>query len=153
MSYDTRQNGLKRPWFGRVWLNPPYGQFGPAFVRRAVAEFKLGRIEQVIIELSVNHIANGWFSDAMQLEHAICLMRKRIAHYSPVNSVSSAKNARCSSGSASTANVSKSFSARSGKSPLWRDKKTAALSGNRARLKAALCSEPWPLPKSRKNKP
>ncbi len=75
--YDTRQNGLKRPWFGRVWLNPPYGQFGPAFVRRAVDEFKLGRIEQVIIELSVNHVANGWFSDAMQVEHAICLMRKR----------------------------------------------------------------------------
>jgi hypothetical protein len=34
---------------------------------------------------------NGWFSDAMQVEHAICLMRKRIAHYSPVNSISSAK--------------------------------------------------------------
>ena len=89
--YGTRQNGLKRPWFGRVWLNPPYGRFGPAFVRRAVDEFKLGRIEQVIIELHVNHIANGWFSDAMQVEHAICLMRNRIAHYSPVNSISSAK--------------------------------------------------------------
>ena len=24
--YDIRQNGLKRPWFGRIWLNPPFGR-------------------------------------------------------------------------------------------------------------------------------
>lgn len=24
--YDTNTDGLKMPWFGRVWLNPPYGK-------------------------------------------------------------------------------------------------------------------------------
>jgi hypothetical protein len=38
--YDIKQDGLKKPWFGRVWLNPPYGKFWPQFVRRAVEELK-----------------------------------------------------------------------------------------------------------------
>lgn len=28
--YIREQNGLSQPWFGRVWMNPPYG--GPAIV-------------------------------------------------------------------------------------------------------------------------
>lgn len=24
--YTIHDNGLRKPWFGRVWLNPPYGQ-------------------------------------------------------------------------------------------------------------------------------
>jgi DNA N-6-adenine-methyltransferase (Dam) len=48
--FDIKQDGLKQPWSsGRVWLNPPYGRFGPAFVWKAVEEFKSGRIGQAII--------------------------------------------------------------------------------------------------------
>ena len=32
--YGVKDDGLKRPWFGRVWLNPPYGNFWPKFVAR-----------------------------------------------------------------------------------------------------------------------
>jgi hypothetical protein len=39
--YSRKDDGLKRPWFGRVWLNPPYGKFWPLFVRR---DLKAGRI-------------------------------------------------------------------------------------------------------------
>jgi hypothetical protein len=37
--YTTEENGLSLPWFGRVWLNPPYGPpvvLGP-WLRRMVA--------------------------------------------------------------------------------------------------------------------
>ena len=43
--YDVKQDGLKQPWFGRVWMNSPYGRFAPPFVRKAVEEFQIGRDE------------------------------------------------------------------------------------------------------------
>ena len=34
--YTIRENGLIQPWGGRVWLNPPYGEPGVAFVQRMI---------------------------------------------------------------------------------------------------------------------
>ena len=91
--YDIKQDGLKRPWFGNIFLNPPYSRFGPPFVRKAVEEFKSARIKQAIILLNVNHIATHWFNDAMQVEHLVCLPRKRINHTSPIHITSSPTSA------------------------------------------------------------
>lgn len=33
---DDGQDGLSLPWFGRVWLNPPYGREGEPFMQRMV---------------------------------------------------------------------------------------------------------------------
>lgn len=32
--YTALDNGLRKPWFGRVWLNPPYGKECIRFMRR-----------------------------------------------------------------------------------------------------------------------
>lgn len=32
--YTLEDNGLYRPWFGRVWLNPPYGRILPVWLER-----------------------------------------------------------------------------------------------------------------------
>jgi DNA N-6-adenine-methyltransferase Dam len=32
--YSIEEDGLKRPWHGRVWLNPPYGKQAGAWVQR-----------------------------------------------------------------------------------------------------------------------
>lgn len=34
------KDGLKEPWHGRVWLNPPYGRLQRAFLRRLVEHGK-----------------------------------------------------------------------------------------------------------------
>jgi ParB family chromosome partitioning protein len=81
--FDIKQNGLKRPWFGRVWLNPPYGRFSPPFVRKAVTEFKASRVEKAIFLLKADHMTTGWFNDAMHAEYIICLPRNRINFSSP----------------------------------------------------------------------
>lgn len=31
-SYTIDDDGLAKPWFGRVWCNPPYGRFATPFV-------------------------------------------------------------------------------------------------------------------------
>jgi ParB family transcriptional regulator, chromosome partitioning protein len=88
--YSVKDDGLKQPWFGRVWLNPPYARFGPAFVHKAVAEFKAGVVEQAIVLLRSNHVTTGWFHDAMRVEFFQCTPRKRINFDSPNYVVSSA---------------------------------------------------------------
>jgi hypothetical protein len=35
--YSPSDNGLMQPWEGRVWLNPPYGPPGVAFIQKMVA--------------------------------------------------------------------------------------------------------------------
>lgn len=35
--YSPREDGLAQPWTGSVWLNPPYGPSGVAFIRKMVA--------------------------------------------------------------------------------------------------------------------
>jgi len=35
--YTVREDGLARPWFGRVWLNPPYGMDTWAWLERLAA--------------------------------------------------------------------------------------------------------------------
>lgn len=32
--YSSEQDGLKQPWEGRVWLNPPYGPTGVNFIKK-----------------------------------------------------------------------------------------------------------------------
>lgn len=58
--YTVRDNGLTRPWFGRLWMNPPYGRQGPRFVRRFVEEFTAGRVEQGVLLLGVHHTFTRW---------------------------------------------------------------------------------------------
>jgi hypothetical protein len=36
VKYDVFDDGLKKPWHGRVWLNPPYGKDTPAWIRRMI---------------------------------------------------------------------------------------------------------------------
>ena len=43
--YFTREeDGLARPWFGRVWCNPPFDAIG-AWLAKGAMEIELGRIE------------------------------------------------------------------------------------------------------------
>jgi hypothetical protein len=52
--YDEAMNGLEQPWYGRVWLNPPYGKVNnkstiALFVNKLVQEYEAGNVSQAII--------------------------------------------------------------------------------------------------------
>jgi DNA N-6-adenine-methyltransferase Dam len=81
--YCLKDDGLKQPWFGKVWLNPPYGKFWPGFVARCVGEWKAGRVEQAIILLRARHITSAVFHDSIGDDYVLCIPRSRVNFSSP----------------------------------------------------------------------
>jgi len=76
--FTREQDGLSRPWAGRVWLNPPYSQPDIAnFCTKLVTEVATGAVEQAIL-LTHNYTDTAWFHAAEQMAAAICFTRGRI---------------------------------------------------------------------------
>jgi hypothetical protein len=69
--YSPRENGLMQPWSGRVWLNPPYGPPGIAFVQRMVAHGNG-------LMLVPARTETRWFQLAIREADAFCLLRDRL---------------------------------------------------------------------------
>jgi DNA N-6-adenine-methyltransferase (Dam) len=76
--YSVREDGLKRPWFGRVWLNPPYGNLAPKFVVKFAAEYRSGAVTAACLLLAVHHMATRWFGALDDLGSVMCLPRERL---------------------------------------------------------------------------
>lgn len=83
-SFFTQQDdGLKKDWHGRVWLNPPYSQ--PAisdFISKLIAEIDAGRVTDAIL-LTHNYTDTAWFHAAAERAHLICFTRGRIRFEAP----------------------------------------------------------------------
>lgn len=69
--YSPRENGLMQPWDGRVWLNPPYGPPGIAFVQRMVAHADG-------LMLVPARTETRWFQLALGEADYFCLLRDRL---------------------------------------------------------------------------
>ena len=56
-------DGLSRPWFGKVFLNPPFGPHGadlPLWVEKAVSEVAAGRVKLVVALLPARTDTDWW---------------------------------------------------------------------------------------------
>jgi hypothetical protein len=81
--FTAADNGLERPWFGRVWLNPPYNRaLLSLFVDKLVAEYASGAVGQAIL-LTHNYTDTEWFHTAASAARVICFPRGRIRFYAP----------------------------------------------------------------------
>ena len=87
-SYYTKdEDGLKRPWHGRVWLNPPYSQpLISHFIDRLCEAAESGEIDAAIL-LTHNYTDTRWFHKAAATADAICFTRGRIKFYSPTGEI------------------------------------------------------------------
>jgi hypothetical protein len=47
--YTKEDDGFNRPWFGRMWLNPPYGAKAGTWMLKAIAEYESGNVEAAIL--------------------------------------------------------------------------------------------------------
>lgn len=70
--YTLADDGLRRPWFGRVWLNPPYGPPALAFLQRLV-DHREG------IALVYARTDTAWWHAAAPHATQVCFLRDRVS--------------------------------------------------------------------------
>ena len=84
--YFTKEDdGLAHEWYGKVWLNPPYGKEIPKFVKKLVHEYESGKVEEAILLVSAGTTSNKWF--AMLWPYVLCFTDHRIQFYTVDGSV------------------------------------------------------------------
>jgi phage N-6-adenine-methyltransferase len=60
--FTVDDDGLRQPWTGRVWCNPPYGRDEIKWVRKAINEVHAGRAELAVLLLPAK-TGKPWFQD------------------------------------------------------------------------------------------
>ena len=85
--FTAADNGLEQPWFGRVWLNPPYARaLLQPFVDKLMSEYASGAVSQAIL-LTHSYTDLAWFHAAARVAGAICFPRGRIQFVAPSGDV------------------------------------------------------------------
>lgn len=74
--YTPEHDGLSRPWFGQVFLNPPYSNPMP-WLRRAIEQTRNANCDLVVALLPVR-TDNRWFHDCVKDKAQIRFIRGRI---------------------------------------------------------------------------
>ena len=73
--YTIFNNGLIQPWFGNIWLNPPYGRQTKKWLDRAIFFYKFKIIHQGCILITCAP-ERGWFK--LLWEFPLLFFNKRI---------------------------------------------------------------------------
>jgi hypothetical protein len=74
--YTRDDDGLIRPWVGRIYMNPPYGDALPSWVDKLLAERALGRCTEAIT-LTPARTDTRWFQPLWSAD-ALCFVRGRV---------------------------------------------------------------------------
>lgn len=83
--YDKETNGLMQNWYGRVWLNPPYGRSQrrsnqDIWSSQLIEQYSQGKIEQAVLLVNAN-FDTRWFQALWS--YPICFVDHRIDFWSP----------------------------------------------------------------------
>lgn len=79
--FTADQDGLEQDWWGRVFLNPPYGKseehgsLAGAFCNKAMAEYESGNVQGCIVLVNSLHSQN-W--QAALYDYTVCFVDHRI---------------------------------------------------------------------------
>ena len=83
--FDIATDGLKQPWEGRIWLNPPYARgLINRFVDKLREEFFVHKRITEAIVLVNNATETPWFQNMAREASAICFPSSRIRFFEPV---------------------------------------------------------------------
>jgi ParB family chromosome partitioning protein len=87
--YDKAKNGLDHPWFGRVWMNPPYSRGLMAkFAGRLLHQYELENVTAGIM-LVHNCTETSWFQIAAAGAQMVCFPKGRIGFRNPKRTIKS----------------------------------------------------------------
>lgn len=77
--YAIDDDGLSKDWSGNVWLNPPYGDAGPRFIKKLIEQYESKKIDSGIVLLNSHSTDAGWFQPLW--DYALCFTDHRIDFY------------------------------------------------------------------------
>ncbi len=81
--YTADNTGLDKPWYGNVWMNPPYSsELNKKFCNKLKEEVLLGNVKS-FITLTNNATETKWFKDLYDVSDWFCFTSKRIRFVSP----------------------------------------------------------------------
>lgn len=80
--YSIEDNGLSRPWRGRVWLNPPYGKTNgrsnqEIWAQRLVSEYLEGHVTEAVLLVKAA-LGYKWFEELFR-DWPVCFARSRLS--------------------------------------------------------------------------
>lgn len=79
--WTAADDGLSRPWSGRIWLNPPYNRdMVEAFTARAIQAWQAHDVKQACILVN-NATETRWFQDLAEVATAIAFPEGRVRYW------------------------------------------------------------------------
>jgi len=73
--YTKEDDGLSQPWYGNVWLNPPFSEKTPWY-RKLVDEYWNGDVDRAVAIATVDPSCD-WFHEWFSTSDAICYLDGR----------------------------------------------------------------------------
>lgn len=74
--YTKATNGLDKPWYGRMWANPPYDTgVLEKFCDRAIEQYKLGNVTEGLLMTNTNNTHHEHFQKLLGGCSGICFVK------------------------------------------------------------------------------
>jgi len=74
--YDQLEDGLVKPWFGKVWLNPPFGQWDK-WVQKITDELDRGDVTELMVYCTISALTNKSHKPLFQRYSALMISHGR----------------------------------------------------------------------------
>ena len=80
--YTKAEDGLRRPWYGRVWLNPPFGDW-PQFAEKLIEEWRRGEIDALLALVSCMALTTQYLEPVLATAQLCIVPPKRYKFWGP----------------------------------------------------------------------
>jgi hypothetical protein len=85
--FTISEDGLAKNWTGRVWMNPPWGEAGPLFVRKLLNSYAEGTVAAAVLLVNAHATDAKWFQPLW--DFTLCFTAPRIRFWQPEDKQSS----------------------------------------------------------------
>jgi hypothetical protein len=75
--YTAEEDGLGKPWEGKLWMNPPYHAV-ERFAAKLIADYQSGAVREALLLVN-NATETAWFQATARVSTALCLPAGRIS--------------------------------------------------------------------------
>ena len=80
--YGKSDDGLSQPWFGNVWLNPPFSQW-PWFAEKMIEEIDRGKVTQLLALASLPTLSAAYLRPALIRANMLIIPSGRLDFWGP----------------------------------------------------------------------